>query len=168
MAQAALWAYAVGLIAFILVKVLANGYFARQDTKTPVRIGIIAMVSNMLLNVAFIAVLWLLDSEALHAGLALATAVSAFINAYLLGRGLRREGILRLSLGWRRLLLQVVIASALMGLALLWLQPDLSAWSSAELGTRVLWLLGLVLLGKAIYFAVLGISGLRPRHLRHP
>lgn len=168
MAQAALWAYAVGLIAFILVKVLANGYFARQDTKTPVRIGIIAMVSNMLLNVAFIAVLWLLDSEALHAGLALATAVSAFINAYLLGRGLQLEGILQISPGWRRLLLQVAIASALMGIALLWLQPDLSAWSSAELGTRVLWLLGLVLLGKAIYFVVLGISGLRPRHLRHP
>jgi putative peptidoglycan lipid II flippase len=156
------------LIAFILVKVLANGYFARQDTKTPVRIGIIAMVSNMLLNILFVALLWWFDVAALHAGLALATAASAFVNAYLLGRGLRRSGVLQLRPGWRSLLLQVSLASALMGVVLVWLQPTLTDWSAAAMSTRVLWLFGLVLLGKSIYFAVLGLAGLRPRHLKHP
>ena len=168
MAQVALWAYAIGLIAFILVKVLANGYFARQDTKTPVRIGIIAMVSNMLLNILFVALLWWFEVAALHAGLALATAASAFVNAYLLGRGLRRSGVLKLRPGWRSLLLQAGLASALMGVVLVWFQPTLTDWSAAEMSTRVLWLIGLVLLGKAIYFAVLGLAGLRPRHLKHP
>ncbi len=168
MAQAALWAYASGLLAFILVKVLANGYFARQDTKTPVRIGIIAMISNMLLNVLFVALLWVFDFGVLHAGLALATAASAFVNAYLLGRGLLRSGVLQLHPGWRRLLLQVSLASAVMGAVLIWLQPTLAVWSNAAMGTRVLWLLGLVLFGKAIYFAVLGVAGLRPQHLKHP
>ncbi len=168
MAQVALWAYASGVLAFILVKVLANGYFARQDTKTPVRIGIIAMLSNMLLNLLFIGVLWLFDSGALHAGLALATAVAAFINAYLLGRGLRREGVLQWGPGWRPLLRQVSIASAVIGVVLFWLQPDLEAWSVADTWTRVLWLLGLVLLGKALYFASLWLTGLRPAHLKHP
>lgn len=168
MAQVALWAYAIGLIAFVFVKVLANGYFARQDTKTPVRIGIIAMVSNMLLNILFVALLWWFDVAALHAGLALATAASAFVNAYLLGRGLRRSGVLQLRPGWRGLLLQVCLASVLMGVVLVWLQPTLTDWSAAEMSTRVLWLVGLVLLGKAIYFAVLGLAGLRPRHLKHP
>jgi putative peptidoglycan lipid II flippase len=168
MAQAALWAYAMGLVAFVLVKVLANGYFARQDTKTPVRFGIIAMVSNMLLNVLFIALLWGLESEALHSGLALATAVSAFVNAYLLGRGLRQAGILHWHPGWGMLLMQVTVASGLMGGVLLWLQPDLPLWSAMDLWHRVAWLASLVVLGKALYFASLWVSGLRPRHLRHP
>ncbi len=87
MAAMSLRAYALGLIAFMLIKIWAPGYFARQDTATPVKIGIIAMIANMGLNLIFIVPL-------AHAGLALATALSAFLNAGLLARGLRRQGVL--------------------------------------------------------------------------
>ena len=86
MARLSLMAYAVGLPAFILIKVLAPGFYARQDTRTPVRIGVIAMATNMVFNLFLIFPLQ-------HAGLALATSLSAYLNAYLLLHALRRDGV---------------------------------------------------------------------------
>ncbi|MFP3442355.1 lipid II flippase MurJ, partial [Pantoea sp. SIMBA_133] len=83
------------LVAFMLIKVLAPGFFARQDTKTPVKVGIITMVANMVFNLILI---WPLA----HAGLALATALSAFLNAGMLAWLLRRQGVLRFQPGWGR------------------------------------------------------------------
>ncbi|MCW8901455.1 MAG: murein biosynthesis integral membrane protein MurJ, partial [Gammaproteobacteria bacterium] len=93
MASISLLVYSSGLIGFILVKVLAPGYFARQDTKTPVKVGLIAMVANMIMNVAFVVPMLKLGWTAPHAGLALATSISAFINAGLLYRGLKKAGV---------------------------------------------------------------------------
>src|SRR5690606_12674481 len=93
MASFSLRAYSLGLIAFMLIKVLAPGYFARQNTATPVKIGVVAMVANMILNIAF--VLPLLRLELGHMGLALATSASAFLNAGMLFWGLRRTGVFR-------------------------------------------------------------------------
>ncbi|HBO12832.1 MAG TPA: murein biosynthesis integral membrane protein MurJ, partial [Halieaceae bacterium] len=100
MAGYSLRAYALGICAFMLIKVLAPGFYARQDMVTPVRIGIRAMVANMVLNIAFVVPLMVyLDLG--HVGLALATSVAAYLNAGLLWRGLRREGIYRFDPAWR-------------------------------------------------------------------
>jgi putative peptidoglycan lipid II flippase len=155
MAQSSLMAYALGLQAFILIKVLAPGFYARQDTATPVKIGVIAMVANMALNLVLIFPLK-------HAGLALATSLSAYLNAFLLMRHLRRDAVYSPSSGWSRLIAQVGGAALLMAGLLAWLSPELGAWSEAARWTRVLWLAGLITLGAGIYGAALLLFGLRP------
>ena len=159
MAARSLRAYALGLLAFMLIKVLAPGYFARQDTKTPVKIGIVAMFANMALNLALIVPL-------AHAGLALATALSAFLNAGLLGFGLRRQGVLRFQPGWGRYAVQVVGGCLLMGAGLWWLTPDWHLWVAWGAPRRVAILLALVIGGAAAYFIWLALSGVRLRHFR--
>lgn len=166
MAQMSLIAYGMGLLGFILIKVLAPGYFARQDTKTPVKIGIIAMGVNMVLNILFV-VPWVLSGTiGPHAGLALATGLTAYLNAYLLYRGLRREGVLQLQPGWGKLLLQVVVANVLMAALLLTFIGDMEQWSSWDGWTRTLNLFGWIAVAGAVYFAVLFLLGVRPRQLR--
>ncbi len=160
-----LMAYSWGLIGFILVKVLAPGFYARQDTKTPVRIGIIAMVSNMVLNIVFVlAILWS-GREGAHAGLALATACSAFINSGLLYRALRRQGIYRPQPGWWPLGLQVAGATLAMAAFLMWWVAPLSQWLDWNAGTRALQLAQSVALGALVYLACLWALGLRRGHL---
>lgn len=166
MATPSLMAYAFGLTGFIFVKVLAPGYFARQDTRTPVRIGIIALGANMLMNV-MIVVPWVrAEWPAPHTGLAIATAASAFLNAGLLCRGLYKRGVWRPQSGWPRFLLQVGVACAVMGMMLYnFVRPD-AAWIEADLWTRCLWMLASVAGGAAVYIAVLFAVGLRPAALR--
>lgn len=159
MAQRSLVAYALGLQAFILIKVLAPGFYARQDTRTPVRIAVIAMLANMLLNL-------LLVFPLQHAGLALATSLSAYLNAYLLWRGLRRDGVHTPQAGWARLGLAVALAATGMALLLWWLSPVLGEWVSGPRFDRILWLLGLILLGGLSYLTLSWLCGLRPRHLQ--
>jgi putative peptidoglycan lipid II flippase len=158
MAARSLMAYAVGLQGFILVKVLAPGYFARQDTRTPVRIGIIAMLVNVVLNLALVVPL-------AHAGLALATSLAAFVNGGLLLRGLRRDGVYRPQPGWPALALRVALASLAMAGLLWWGSGDLDRWSAWSGPVRAGQLLLWVTLGAAAYFALLAAVGLRPRHL---
>jgi len=166
MSTLSLVAYAVGLPGFILVKVLAPGYFARQDTRTPVRVGVIALVVNMFLNV-LIVVPWVQAGlPGPHAGLALATTLAAFLNAGLLWRGLRRDGVVRPRPGWRRLLLQVVLASAVMLALLDYFTAPVSVWLEAGLWQRVAWLSATIAGGFAVYVGVLAATGLRPGDLR--
>jgi len=159
MAERSLMAYSVGLQAFLLIKVLAPGFYARQDTKTPVKIGVIAMLANMIMNLALIFPLQ-------HAGLALATSLAAYLNAYLLLRGLRRDGAYTPAFGWPRLALQVAAAVATMGALLLLLSPPLDQWVAAPRLQRVAWLSGLITLAAACYFALLLAFGMRLRDLR--
>lgn len=159
MAAMSLRAYAFGLVAFMLIKVLAPGFFARQDTKTPVKVGIIAMVANMVFNLLLI---WPLA----HAGLALATALSAFLNAGLLGYLLYRQKVLIFQPGWGRYAVQLVGGSALMSSALYLVAPDWQAWLEFELWQRIYWVAGLVVLGGGLYFAWLTALGLRLRHFK--
>lgn len=105
MASLSLKAYCVGLLPFMLIKILAPGFYARKDTRTPVKIGIIAMAANMVLNLVLVIPLhyyWQIG----HVGLALATSLAAFINAGLLFRGLRRDEVIRFHAGWGELLLR--------------------------------------------------------------
>ena len=160
MASRSLTAYSLGLIAFMLVKVLAPGFYARQDTRTPVKVGIIAMVSNMVLNVILIFPL-------AHAGLALATSLSSFINAGLLFHILHRDSVYRPDDGWPRFLLQITAANLLMGGALWWASGDLvQMWLEATLEARLLRLSALVIGGLLVYALAIIAVGIRPRHLK--
>ena len=158
---ASLRAYAVGLLAFMLVKVLAPGYFARQDMKTPVRYGIWAMAANMIFNLALI---W----HFAHVGLAMATAMSAFLNAGLLGFGLWRQQVWQLSPGWSTWVLRLMLANGAMLALLLWWQAPTSEWLQWGLMQRVEQMALLVVCGAATYGLVLLLAGLRKFHLRGP
>ena len=159
MSTRSLMAYAPGLLAFVLIKVLAPGFYAQQDTRTPVRIGIVAMVTNMVLNL-------LLVFPLAHAGLALATSLSSMLNAYLLYRGLRRAGVYRPPTGWGVIWLRIALAGGAMA-GLLWFGvADLPLWLALSGWGRVLSLLGWILAAALVYFLVLYLSGMRPRHFR--
>ena len=165
MASLSLMAYALGLLGFILVKVLAPGYYARQDTRTPVRIGVIAMLANMLLNVLFVVPLVWLEIPGPHTGLALATACSAFLNAGLLLRGLRAEGVFRARPGWGRLLLQVLLANLVLALVVLLTAGNLAEWLSWGWLERVTRLVFSIASGALAYGAMLWLLGIRPAQL---
>ncbi|MDO6563643.1 murein biosynthesis integral membrane protein MurJ [Amphritea sp. 1_MG-2023] len=160
MAAMSLRAYACGLLAFMLIKVLAPGYYSRQDTKTPVKIGIYAMVVNMGLNLLLI---WPLD----HVGLALATTLSAFLNAGLLLRGLLKEGVFCWQSGWLRWLVRMALANTAMIAFLLLLAGTPEQWLGFTLWQRVTQMTILVAGGGVIYLLVLAGMGMRLRHLRH-
>lgn len=166
MATVSLMAYSFGLLGFILVKVLAPGYFARQDTKTPVRIGIIALLANMMMNVAFVVPWYLSGADGAHAGLALATSCSAFLNAGLLYFGLRREGVIRHDRGWGAFMLRVLIAVVVMALMLSQVVPDQAAWFAAGFWTNCRWLVTEIVAGAVVYMLVLFATGMRPRMLK--
>lgn len=152
-----LWAFNAGLLSYMLIKILANGYYARQDTKTPVRYGIIAMVSNMGFN--------LLAIPFSYVGLAIASAMSATLNAFLLYRGLAKQDVYRFSaISWR-FFSKVLIAAAVMGGMVFYCSPPLAEWYAMTFLWRIIWLGGLIVLAAFGYFAVLLILGVRKKDL---
>jgi putative peptidoglycan lipid II flippase len=163
MAAMSLIAYAAGLPAFMLIKILAPGYYSRQDTKTPVKIGVIAMLANMGLNVAIVVPWVMLALPGPHAGLALATGLSALLNAALLFRGLRRDGHYRPPPGWSVFTGRIAVAAAVMSLALWFATPALAHWGEWPAADRVIRLVGLIALGAGSYTATLLLLGVRPR-----
>ncbi len=160
-AQFSLMAYAVGLIGFSLVKILAPAFFSRQDTRTPVRIGIIALVVNVVLNVGFVVPMVVLGINAPHAGLALATTIGAFVNAGLLFRRLRQDGVYRPAAGWSALLTRLVVANAVMATVLVLGSRQLDGWTAAGWQSRSLNLTLLVSAGLATYLLALWVLGVR-------
>jgi len=166
MASMSLIAYAMGVAAFMLIKVLAPGYYARQDIKTPVRIGVVALVSNMLFNVIFALALHHYYGVG-HVGLALATTLSAYINAGLLFRGLYRRKVYLPAPGWGRFLAQLVVASGLMVGSLLWLLQFIPDWAIWVWWQRAINMVGVCSLGRGVYVVVLYICGLRARQFHH-
>jgi len=170
MAQSALWAYSLGLVAFLSIKVLAPGFFARQDSRTPVLIGIKAVTTGLAINVVVVVLAFTVPAlhPHAHAGLALATTVSAATNAALLYRALQARGIYTPSAGWRGLILKSVLASALMGGVLIWMSGGLSEWTAAGQMARLARLAGCIGAGAATYFAALWLLGVRSRHFQNP
>jgi putative peptidoglycan lipid II flippase len=162
MAAISLQAFAIGLIGFSFVKILAPAFFARQDTRTPVKYALIALTVNFVLSVSLAWYLTRIGFEATHAGLALATSVAAVVNAWLLYYGLRKEGILAHSKGWAVLVFRLVIANLLMTVCLVWLQKPLDWWIDARLLDRSIRLGVVIAAGIAVYFGTLLIAGLRP------
>ena len=161
-----LMAYMLGLPALIVIKILAPGYYARQDTRTPVKIGIIAMVCNMIMNIAFVVPLVMFDYEAPHVGLALATSASAYINAMLLYNGLRKTGIFHPQDGWAAWIFRIVIASVAMAAVVIWLNPDATQWSQWQIMGRLSNLAMIIIAGALSYFALLRLQGIRLAQLK--
>jgi putative peptidoglycan lipid II flippase len=166
MASLSLMAYILGLPAFILIKVLAPGFYSRQDTKTPVRIAIIAMVCNMGLNILFVVPMVMQQYEAPHVGLALATSSSGYINALLLYRGLRKAGVYSPLAGWGPMLVRMLGACAGMTAALLYLTPGLEIWTWLTVIERIIYLGSIIVIAAAVYFGMLWLSGIRPGNLK--
>lgn len=160
-ASLSLMAYGLGLLPFIFIKVLAPGYFARQDTKTPVKFGIIAMVVNMVLNI-------ILMMQYAHVGLALATSLSAALNAGLLYMGLRKIGVYQPDKGWGQFMLQLIVPNTSILLLLFYLSPESTAWVDWTVWQRFGNLFGLVIGSIFVYFTILTMVGINVRTLLKP
>ena len=158
-ASYSLMAYATGLLSFMLVKVLAPGFFSRQDTKTPVKYGIWCMAANMVFNLIFAIPYG-------YVGLAIATALSATMNAALLYSKLHKTGVYRLQLSSLWFVLRILLGSAAMAAAILYLNTDLESWVTATLMVKILMLSKLILIGFAVFAVSLLALGIRPRHLK--
>ena len=159
--RGALIAYAVGLIGLILVKVLAPGFYARQDLRTPVRIAIVTLIATQVMNAMFVRPLG-------HAGLALSIGLAACMNAALLWRGLVRRGSYQPRPGWPVFLAKLLLAVLAMGAAIWSLAPADAQWLElqARPWLRVATLGGIVGAGVLVYFAMLGALGFRPADFR--
>ena len=156
----ALEAYALGVLTFMLIKVLAPGFFARQDLRTPVRIAIQCMVANMLFNLVLI---WPLQ----HVGLALATSLSSMLNTAMLFWGLYKTGVYRPGPGWGAFALRLLGGCAAMVALVWWLNAPSAEWFAWGWQQRVLQLSLLVGGGIVAYAVAMVGLGLRLRHLRH-
>jgi len=158
MSARSLVAFAAGLGGLILVKVLVPGFFARQDTKTPVRAAVIGVSVNIVLGV-------LLVTPLAHVGLATALSVAAWVQAGVLFYILRQRGIIVLQAGWARLLRQIAVAGSVMAGVLVFGVPGLDAWISAHGWQRLFWLILSIIVGAASYFLVILAQGVRPHQL---
>ena len=182
MTALSLTALSFGLPAFALVKVLAPAFYARQDTKSPVRAGVAAMIANMLLNIVFVGILFLLwrgpsdladgwmtgiaRIPGLHVALALASALASYLNLWLLWRALRREGIFVRQPGWGKHLVRLGAACAAMVAVLVTGILIWRGWSDWPTLIRV-WRLTVVIGAGAVAFVgVLFACGFRMRDLR--
>lgn len=153
-------AYSVGLVGLILVKVLAPGFYARQNIRTPVKIAIVSLVTTQLLNLVLV---WHLK----HAGLALAISLGACLNAALLYVLLLRAGVYRPQPGWSVFVLKLGLAVYVMCVAL-WLTAGSTAdWLTAGAAQRAVWLVTAVAAGAGAYFAALWVLGFRLRDFSH-
>ncbi len=156
MTQRALVAYSLGLVGLILVKVLAPGFYARQNIKTPVKIAIVTLIATQLMNLAFIIPLG-------HAGLALSIGLAACLNAGLLLHLLKKHRIYQPQPGWIGYFLRVLLAVCLMAAMLFYCMGEAQWWLAAGFLDRVTRLSLLVGGGVVLYFAALGLMGFRPR-----
>ncbi|MFT6401734.1 MAG: putative peptidoglycan lipid II flippase [Pseudohongiellaceae bacterium] len=156
---ASLRAYSIGLLAFMAIKIFAPGFYARQNTSTPVRIGVIAMVANMIMNLLFYM------AGFAHVGLALATSLAAFLNAGLLLRGLRADGVFTFQAGWLVFSMRLILANALMAAYLVMVSSEWQAWLDWSTVERISQLTVLVLGGIVTYIVVLIVAGMRWRDI---
>lgn len=154
MTRQALLAYSIGLTGIVLVKILAPGFYARQNIKTPVKIALITLIATQLMNLVFL-------SHLKHAALALSIGLSASLNAGLLYYQLRRHDIYQPQPGWPLFLLKVVIAVATMAGVLWVIMGTEASWLSGSMLTRAMRLAWVMAAGAGVYFATLGMLGFR-------
>lgn len=156
MTQRALIAYAVGLLGIILVKVLAPGFYARQNIKTPVKIALFTLVSTQLMNLVFIGPLK-------HAGLALAISLAACLNAGLLYWQLRKHQLFEPQPGWGKFIAKLVVSVLVMCAVLIGMMYVMPAWDQGGMPIRLVRLGALVVAGVVAYFGMLALLGFRLR-----
>ena len=150
----ALFAYLSGLLSFMFIKILAPGYYARQDTKTPVKIGIVAMVANMAFNL-------MLAPFIGYVGLALATTLSATLNAWLLYRGLKASGVYDLSTKTLFFIGKLMLSAIVMALVVNQLSSDFDVWLAMGFLQQVQQLSLCIGLGVVSYLVMIIILGIR-------
>jgi putative peptidoglycan lipid II flippase len=155
----ALVAYSFGLIGMILVKVLAPGFYAQQNIKTPVKIALLTLLATQAMNLAFIV-------PFKHAGLALAIGLASCLNATLLFRGLRQRNIYQPKAGWMAFGMKLAVALLVLALTLWFGMGKETEWLTASTWTRVVHLSALVAAGVGVYFATLWVLGFRFRDFR--
>ena len=154
----ALRAFAIGICGFIFVKVLAPGFFARQDMKTPVKIAIASVIVNIILSLILVRFFE-------HTGLALAISIAAWVNASLLFIVLWYKGVYQSQAGWLAFAFRVAFAIVVMTICLMYMQKSPEVWYAMSFAQRVWQLLLLVAAGGVSYLAALIIAGLRPKQL---
>lgn len=159
MTQKSLIALGLGVPAFMSVKVLASGFYARQNIKTPVKVGVAAMIANTAMCALFIGPL-------AHAGLALASSLASYLNCGVLLFLLIRRNIYQPSQGWRKFILQLVVANTVVAGYLLVMAGDAASWLARPAMLRLGLLLAHVLAALVIYLLTLRICGLRPAQFR--
>ena len=157
-ASLSLVAYSVGVLAFVMIKVLAPGFYAQQNTKTPVKIAAFAVVCNIVLSLIFIGSLK-------HAGLALAISLAAWINASLLGFTLWRQSIYRPDRGWLLFVVRILLAIVVMAVIITMFRGEDDVWLAAGLWVRITMLLKVIVFAAGSYFLSLYVLGLRPHQL---
>jgi len=168
MSAISLTVMAVGIPGFMLSKVLAPAFYARQDTKTPMRAAIWTVAINVLLTVAITWPLWHNGVAGAHGGIAAASGIAGLFNAWLLWVYLRRAGLHQPQPGWGRYLLRMLVASIAMVAVVLAIRMWVGEWAAIDnWRLRVGWLLFAVAAGAAAYGLAQVALGLRPRHLRH-
>lgn len=150
----ALFAYLSGLLSFMFIKILAPGYYARQDTKTPVKIAIKAMVANMVFNL-------LLAPFLGYVGLALATAMSATLNAYLLYHGLKANNVYQLSKQTKRFISKIILSAVFMAMVVYWLSPPFDFWLQMTVLEQLTKLVFCIFTGVISYFIAIVSLGVR-------
>jgi putative peptidoglycan lipid II flippase len=155
MTREALVAYSIGLVGMILVKILAPGFYARQNVTTPVKIGIVTLVLTQGMNFAFIV-------PFKHAGLALAIGLGACLNAFLLFYLLRKQKVYQPQPGWLAFALKVALAVAVMSAVLYFASGGAEWWLGNTWQRKVAAIMGLVMLGTVVYAACLAALGFRP------
>jgi putative peptidoglycan lipid II flippase len=159
MTTRSLIAFALGLPAFMAIKILASGFYSKQNIKTPVKIAAAAVAINILLNVALIFPLK-------HAGLALSTTLSSFVNAGLLFYFLLKNKLYRSSIVWRNFLSKLLLASIGMWIVLQAFTPAVQFWLTANLFRSIEWLLGLMLFSFFSYLLILFLLKMRPHEFK--
>ena len=160
MSALSLMTYSFGLSGFIMVKVLAPGFYSRQDTKTPVKIGMISVVSNIVLNMLIVLPWYFSGKPGAHAGLALATALAGYVNSGLLFYKLHQQQIFSPEQGWASYLAKVAFACVIM-ISALWLAtPHDHYWQTTPITYKALSLMGLILLALTSYFGSLRLMGM--------
>ena len=165
MTALALQCMSAGVLAFMLIKVFAPGFYAIQDTKTPVRVGLMAVAANAILNVIFLGIFKYIGWEEQHMALAIASSGSALVNAGMLYFYLHKRNIFRFGPHWKKLFIQFAMGNLVMIAALwyglTWYTGDVAPW------IRVLEVVGLCVIGVLAYAIGLLVSGFRPRDLKH-
>ncbi|GHA75060.1 murein biosynthesis integral membrane protein MurJ [Cognatilysobacter bugurensis] len=166
----ALTAMSLGIPTFMLSKVLLPAFYARQDTKTPMRAALATVVTNVVLTIAFVTPLDYLGVRWAHVGIAAATALAGVVNAALLWRYLRRDGIFKPQPGWTPWLARIGVGLAVMAATVIllerWVTARYGMWTAQPDALRWMWLLATIATGGGAYGATLLALGLRPRHLR--
>jgi putative peptidoglycan lipid II flippase len=162
MTKIALVAYSVGLLGIVLVKVLAPAFYSRQNIKTPVKIAVFTLIATQLMSLFFV---FVLDFK--HAGLALAIGLGACINASALFYHLRKGDIYKPQSGWVIFIAKLVLAVIVMTVTLYYAAGADALWFAYPLFEKLWRLVGLVLLGSGVYFAMLWLMGLRIKDYMH-